>query len=102
MDYILVYGENQTVHDRRLIRVLECLKEAGVTLNDQKCEFSKTSITFLGSIESDHEIKADPDKIVAIVNMSPPTDITTFKKIFGNDESTRYIFAKFSQNYKTS
>ena len=88
MDYILVNGENQTVHDRRLIRVLECLKEAEVILNDQKCEFSETSIKFLGHIVSHQGIKVDPDKIDAIVNMSSPIDITTFKKIFGNDQST--------------
>ena len=73
MDDILVYGENQTVHERRLIRVLECLKEAGVTLNDQKCEFSKTSFKFLGHIVSDQGI----EPIQTIVNMSPPTDITS-------------------------
>ena len=83
MDDILVYGENKTVHDRRLIRVLECLKEAGVTLNDQKCEFSKTSIKFLGHIVSDQGIEADPDKIDAIVNMSPPTDITSLRRFLG-------------------
>ena len=80
MDDILVYGENQTVHDRRLIRVLECQKESGVTLNDQKCEFSKTSIKFLGYIVSDQGIEVDPDKIDAIVNMSPPIDITSLRR----------------------
>ena len=83
MDDILVYGENQTVHDRRLIQVLECLKEAGVTLNDQKCEFSKTSIKFLGHIVSDQGIEADLDNIDAIVNMSPPTDITSLRRFLG-------------------
>ena len=83
MDDILVYGENQTVHDRRLIRVLECLKEVGVTLNDQKCEFSKTSMKFLRHIVSDQGIEADPDKIDAIVNMSPPTDITSLRRFLG-------------------
>ena len=83
MNDILVYGENRTVHDRRLIRVLECLKEARVTLNDQKCEFSNTSIKFLGHIVSNQKIKADPDKIDAIVNMSPPTDITSLRRFLG-------------------
>ena len=83
MDDILVCGENQTVHDRRLIRVLECLKEAGVTLNDQKCEFSKTSIKFLRHIVSDQGIEADPDKIDAIVSMSTSTDITSLRRFLG-------------------
>ena len=34
MDDILVYGENQEMHDQRLLPVLERLKESGVTLNE--------------------------------------------------------------------
>ena len=83
MDDILVFGKNQEVHDQRLLRVLERLKEAGVTLSEQKCEFSKTSIKFLGHIVSAQGIEADPDKISAIANMSPPTDITGLRRSLG-------------------
>ena len=83
MDDILVFGENQEVHDKRLLRVLERLKGARVTLNEQKCDFSKTGMKFLGHIISAQGIEADPDKISAIVNMSPPTDITSLRRFLG-------------------
>lgn len=49
MDDVLVWGSSQSEHDERLRRVLSKLQEAGVTLNE-KCEFSKTKIKFLGQI----------------------------------------------------
>jgi len=66
MDDVLVFGCNKTEHDVRLLAVLERIKAAGATLNAQKCEFGKTSITFLGH-KIDHKgIQADPDKTQAI------------------------------------
>ena len=47
MDDILVYGCNQAEHDSRLMAVLECLKQARVTLNKDKCSFSVDRVTFL-------------------------------------------------------
>ena len=52
MDDILVYGENQEMHDHRLLLVLERLKEGGMTLNEQKCEFSKIRVKFWRHIAS--------------------------------------------------
>ena len=49
MDDILIHGPMQEVHDQRVRRVLNRLQESGVTLNE-KCEFSKSEITFLGHV----------------------------------------------------
>jgi hypothetical protein len=48
MDDILIFGQTQEEHDARLRRALQTLESAGVTLNPDKCKFSKTRITFLG------------------------------------------------------
>ena len=48
MDDILVFGKDQKEHDTRLTAALERIQVAGVTLNKDKCEFNKTSLTFLG------------------------------------------------------
>ena len=41
---ILVHGENQEQHDQRLHAVLKGLSDSNITLNLEKCEFSKTSV----------------------------------------------------------
>ena len=57
MGDILVYASNETTHDERLSEVLGRLQDAGLTLNE-KCEFNKTSIRFLGHIiDSSGEIE---------------------------------------------
>ena len=48
MDDIIVYGANQAEHDERLEAVLTRLQWAKVTLNWEKCEFSKETVKFLG------------------------------------------------------
>ena len=49
MDDIIVYGANQAEHDKRLEAVLTRLQQAKVTLNWQKCEFSKDTVKFSGT-----------------------------------------------------
>ncbi|KAJ8414469.1 hypothetical protein AAFF_G00053390 [Aldrovandia affinis] len=61
MDDVLIWGATQKEHDERLRRALSRLQEAGVTLND-KFEFSKSRIKFLGQIIEASGISADPDK----------------------------------------
>lgn len=61
MDDILVTGATLPEHDMRLEEVLSRLKAAGVTLNE-KCEFAKTSVKFLGHILSENEIQPHPSR----------------------------------------
>ena len=47
MDDVLVFGNDKTQHDTRLLAMLKCIKAAGVTLNTKNFEFCKTSVKFL-------------------------------------------------------
>ena len=66
MDDILVQGKSQEEHDRRLMVVLQRLQDAGLTLNEKECEFSKSRVKFLGQIVDHEGVRPDPDKIAAI------------------------------------
>ena len=77
-DDILVFGATPSKHDERLKAVLDRIKNAGVTLNKEKCQFSKTSITFLGHVIDHQGISPDPWKTAAILAMKPPSSITEF------------------------
>ncbi|KAJ8387615.1 hypothetical protein AAFF_G00151650 [Aldrovandia affinis] len=63
------------LEDVSLWRALSRLQEAGVTLND-KCEFSKSRIKFLGQIIEASGISADPDKVSAVRAMKEPSNIS--------------------------
>ena len=58
MDDILVYGRTQE-HDDRLLKVLRRLEAAGLTLNRDKCEFSKSQVKFLGQIIDQTVVRPD-------------------------------------------
>ncbi|CAB3986095.1 Hypothetical predicted protein [Paramuricea clavata] len=60
IDDILVHGEDTEEHDERLKKVLQKLEEANVTLNGDKCEFSKPELHYLGHVINDTGINADP------------------------------------------
>ena len=75
MDDILVHAPNQQSHDQQVRRVLKRLREAGVTLNE-KCEFNKKKIIFLGHVISPEGIAADPEKTLAVQKFPTPTNTT--------------------------
>ena len=82
MDDILIHRRNEEEHDARVWKVLKRLQEAGVTLND-KCEFSKKRMKFLGHIVSEAGIEFDPSKTAAIGKYPAPTNITELQRFLG-------------------
>lgn len=83
MDDILVFGKSEAEHDERLEEVMKKISEAGMTLNKKKCEFRKSEVIFLGHKVTAEGIEADPEKVAAIRQMSPPTNKTELKSFLG-------------------
>ena len=69
MDDVLVFASTQQEHDARLCVTLAKIQAAGLTLNEEKCEFNKERVTFLGHIIFKNNISADPQK-TSISNLS--------------------------------
>ena len=67
MEDVLVYGKDQREHDKRLEAALQQIEAAGMTLNRDKCEVSKTQLKFLGHIIDQSGVRADPAKMDAII-----------------------------------
>jgi hypothetical protein len=82
VDDVLIYGKDQAEHDTRLREVLDRFRRAKVTLNE-KCEFSKSRIKWAGHIISGDGVSADPDRLSAILNMPPPTDVSAVRCFLG-------------------
>ena len=77
MDDVLVYGSDKHEHDTCLDAVLRKILNAGITLNKNKYEFAKTSITFLGHVINSERVSSDPKKTSAI------SDIKQFSFAYG-------------------
>ena len=83
MDDILVHGRTSEEHDERLNKVLHRLQSAGLTLNRQKCQFSKTQVKFLGQVIDQTGIRPDPDKVAAIRNVPTPVNVGDVRRFLG-------------------
>ena len=79
MDDILVSGKPQE-HDSYLQMVLT---RSGLTLNKAKCEFSKTTVKFLGHIIDETGVRPDPEKIIAIQKIKTPTSGSDVRRFLG-------------------
>ena len=83
VDDVLVYGKTQEEHDARLHAVLKKIESARGTLNKDKCEFSKESLTFLGQVVGKEGVSSDPEKTRAIVEMEAPKNLKELRRFMG-------------------
>ena len=91
-DDIVVYGRDKQEHDQRLKRVMERLKEVGLTLNPDKCEFAMQKITFMGHVLSHRGIEPTEGRIRAMKNAKQPSNVAEVKSFLGLvNFSARYI-----------
>ena len=96
-DDVLVYGKDDDDHLKNLRSTLQRLREKGLSLNKEKCEFGKQKIEFHGHIFSADGVSAHQKKIQAIREMAPPKDPAEVRSLLG---MTNY-FARFIRNYAT-
>ena len=83
MDDIIIWGSTQEEHDASVRRVLDKCREAGLSLKKEKCEIGVTELKFLGEIVSKDGMKPDPQKVTAIIQMTPPSNREELARFLG-------------------
>ena len=63
--------------------VLECLKQARVTLNKDKCHFSVDRVTFLGHVIDHAGVDPDPKEVETIQLMGSPKSPSDVRRFLG-------------------
>ena len=53
---------------------MECTRQAGIKLNDEKCVIKTKECNFFGMLYTLDGVKPSPDKVRAIENLEPPND----------------------------
>ena len=54
-----------------------------MTLNQDKCEFSKQRLTFLAHVIDEHGVSPDPSKTKAVVEMETPRPVSELRRFMG-------------------
>ena len=83
LDDVIICGTDQAEHDRNVTSFLDVAKSMNISLNPDKCEFSKTSISYLGYLFCDGFLKPDPQRLTALVDMAIPTDGPALQRLLG-------------------
>lgn len=83
LDDIIIFSRSFEEHLDRLGKVFERLEKAGLKLKASKCEFFRTSTTYLGHVVSEHGIEADPAKISVIKTWPIPTTVKELRSFLG-------------------
>ena len=67
IDDILIYSDDLNKHRKHVELVLQALRDAGLQLDIDKCEFHKTKVLYLGLIISTSRIRIDLKKVEAVL-----------------------------------
>ncbi|XP_033100805.1 uncharacterized protein K02A2.6-like [Anneissia japonica] len=82
-DDMILTGQNDEIHLQHLEQVLQRLKENGLILNKNKCQFLKSKVSFLGHVIDKHGLHKSLDKVDAVINAPAPTDTTMLRSFIG-------------------
>ena len=80
---MLVKSLDEGKHLDDLQETFDMLRQYNMKLNPSKCAFGVSSRKFLGFMVSHREIKANLDKIQAILDMKPPRSIKEVQSLTG-------------------
>ena len=97
LDDILVYSKSAEEHLDHLNQVLTTLAAHKLKVKLKKCAFGQSSVPFLGLLVTDKGVLPDPDKVRAVQDWPPPTNVTEVRSFLGFTGFCR----KFIRDYAT-
>ena len=97
LDDVLIYSANRKEHRAHVREVIQRLREAGLQIDINKCEFETTKTKYLGLIVTPDGIQMDPEKVSAILNWKPPLGIKDLQKFLGFANFYRRFIRDFSK-----
>ena len=84
IDDILISGETDEVHLENLHRVLTRLQDCGLKLNPDKFFFMLDKVEYLGTTISAAGISPTAEKVQAIKDAAPPTNVSELQSFLGS------------------
>lgn len=69
LDDLTVCGQNQREHNVNLTKFIAAVKKYGLTQNEGKCSFSKSSVKLLGYHIENNIIKPDPERLEPLLKI---------------------------------
>ena len=83
MDDIIIFSSTFEEHLKDVDEVLNRLRDANVTLNQNKCEFCKEKIHYLGHVISAAGIQPNPEKVASLLKKKSPSNVKELNNWLG-------------------
>ncbi|XP_063635205.1 uncharacterized protein LOC134805954 [Cydia splendana] len=96
LDDIIIVSQDFNSHVSLLLRVLDKLKQANLTVNLDKCQFFRNQLKYLGYVVDGSGLHTDPAKVEAILKVPTPTCSKDLKRFLGTATWYRRFVPKFS------
>ena len=95
VDNVTICGKTQGEHDENLQKFYDVATKYNITLNHEKSVISTSSITLLGYTIKDNTISPDYDRLKPLLEMPPPLNPKSQKRVIGMFS----YYSKFIQNF---
>ena len=83
IDDIIVWSKSTEEHIRNLEEIFKRLREAGLKVRPRKCVFGADSIDFLGHRIFANSLQPQEEKLAAVRDLPPPTDLHSLRAALG-------------------
>ena len=96
IDDILVTGETDAIHLENLHRVLQKLQDCGLKLKKEKFHFMLEEVIYLGMSVSQAGISPTKEKVQAIKDAEPPSNVAELQSFIGSANFLRKFVSGFA------
>ena len=94
IDDMLVKSTAAKLHITHISEPFQILREYNMKLNPAKCAFGVSTRKFLGFVVNNRGIEANLDKIKAVLDMPPPSNIKEVQRLTGRVVALRRFVSK--------